>query len=788
MSLGDVAVKGLGVQASNILGSEGGVGRTISSSNVLRATSNDYLTPALDSIKPKIQAKSKNDEVATKPVSQLYAMLEVKPDSGLSSHEADIRLKRDGPNELRKPKPPSLLALFTIQLLNVIILLLIASAFLSFMVNFTGPKSGEWSSYVEGIAIMLIVLLNAGIAAVTENNANSALEALSKMSQPSTRVLRNGVAQDVLSTSLVRGDIVMLEVGDVCPADVRLITSDELKVNEMLLTGEPDDVAKNAVVKADAGASGKLTPASMVFSSCLVTNGKAKGIITEVGMSTRVGSIAAMLNTEQQTTCGGCLPDMSDNQTPLQAALQTLGVKIGYGAILVCVIVFFVGLYLDTRDADNPERASWLYMVLISVTLAVAAIPEGIPLCVTISLSQGCSAMVKKNVLVRRLAAVETLGSASVICTDKTGTLTEGKMTMVKFWAGKSLYTVTGKGFTPTGEFLDADGNSKNNDALVRSAVYAGVMCSNCVIKPQKEENTGAEIWVPQGNSSEAPIVVAGGKIGIWHKDVEAANKRVLEIPFSSARKMMLTLHEAKPGSLGPGGIQMPDCNYLVVVKGAPNFIMDACATWTQPDGSVQPLTATDKDGIMQTIDDLSSEALRVLAVAVVPLKELPYTEAQDLDSDAKFQLLKKDLQLLGLYASMDPPRDGVANAVSAANGARIRVVMITGDYVKTAEAIAGKCGILLPHDKGCAIDSASLRPNGEYLSDEQINQLTRRTKVFARAQPEDKLEIVKSLQRQGKVCAMTGDGVNDAPALNRADIGVAMVFRARRLQRAHLT
>merc|ERR1719482_2302418 len=596
----------------------------------------DYLTPEErpvpkpDVAKKAAEANAAEVDDATRPIAEVFQAQKVEGQTGLLAADAMERLNRDGLNELLKPKPPSLLMLFVMQLLNVIIMLLIASAIASYVVNATGPDWDKWNSYVEGTAIMGIVILNAGIAAVTENDANNALEALQAMSQPKTTVLRDGEAQKVDSNKIVRGDIVLLEVGDVCPADLRLITSDELKVNEMLLTGEPDDVAKNSVVKTKAVKT--LTPATMVFSSCLVTNGKAVGVTLETGMRTRVGSIAAMLVNDQEYQCG-CIPDTAANQTPLQAALQKLGVTIGYGAIAVCVFVFAVGLLRDTRDADNPERPSWLYMVLISVTLAVAAIPEGIPLCVTISLSKGCSAMVKKNVLVRKLAAVETLGSASVICTDKTGTLTEGKMTMVQLWAGDRLFSVTGKGFDPNvGEFADASGANANSDSLLRSTVYAGVMCSNCKVSLQKDEATGQEKWTPMGNSSEAPIVVAGGKLKMKSEDVAAATPRVLEIPFSSASKMMLTLHKTSAKELGPGGIPLPaDAQYVAVVKGAPNFIMDACSTWTLPDGTAEPLTDETKAKIMTTIDDLSSQALRVLAVAVSVHQKLPDGTTQPL-------------------------------------------------------------------------------------------------------------------------------------------------------------
>merc|ERR1719238_2141015 len=342
---------------------------------------------------------------------------------------------------------------------------------------------------------MGIVIINAGIAAYTENDANNAFEALSKMSQPSTSVKRDGKVLQIPSNELVKGDIVLLGTGDVAPADLRLITADELKVNEMLLTGEPDDVAKKAEVKP----SSALTPPTMVFSSCQVTNGKAVAVVVETGMRTRVGKIAGMLTSEQKTKCG-CLPDTSGNQTPLQENLHVLSVQIGYMALAVCLGVFFVGWGLGRTDPAAEDQPSWLFMILISVTLAVAAIPEGIPLCVTISLSKGCSSMVERQVLVRKLAAVETFGSASVICTDKTGTLTEGKMRMVKCYGGGNMYSVSGTGFNPTvGEFKAeplpgtearasvSPGANGNTDIAIRSTIFAGYLCSNCTVSQNKD-------------------------------------------------------------------------------------------------------------------------------------------------------------------------------------------------------------------------------------------------------------------------------------------------------------
>jgi potassium/sodium efflux P-type ATPase len=765
---------------------------------IMRVKSRDFMTqPQVDVTKSssdikaaaKQEVKKDDAELGTMDVYALCLQFGTNAQRGMNAAAAASRLKEDGPNELEKPVPPGLALLFLLQLTNIIIILLIGAAFASFAVNSTKPDVGL-IDYVEGCAILMIVVLNALIAAVTENDANNALDALSKMSQASSDCIRDGVLQQIPCNELVKGDIVVLGTGDIAPADIRLITADELKVNEMLLTGEPDDVAKRAEVKKHSA----LTPPTMVFSSCMCTNGKATGVIVETGMRTRVGKIAAMLTTEQKTTCG-CLPDTSGNQTPLQHNLHTLSVQIGYMALAVCLGVFFVGWGLGRTDPAAEGQPSWLFMILISVTLAVAAIPEGIPLCVTISLSKGCSSMVERQVLVRKLAAVETLGSASVICTDKTGTLTEGKMRMVKAYSGGNMYSVSGTGFNPTvGEFKAeplpgtegratvSPGANGNTDMAIRSTIFAGYLCSNCTVSQNKDSG----MWEPFGNNSEAPITVAAGKLNFWvpgdeSKNLANNNRRVLEIPFSSARKMMLTVQEATE-TIGPApAVPVPaGTRYIVICKGAPNFILESCATWTKPDGTKSELTAKDKEDTFEIIDKLSDMALRVLAIAVRFIPELPYDPKDDeIDAEKKFQLLKKDLQLLGLVASIDPARQGVPEAVADANMAHIRVVMITGDYLKTAVAIAKDINILRPQDNPdvCAVDSKGLRPgeDNEYLPDSKIDVLTAKTRVFARAQPEDKLKIVESLQRQNKVVAMTGDGVNDAPALNKADIGVAM-------------
>mmetsp|Transcript_78591 Transcript_78591/g.138536 ORF Transcript_78591/g.138536 Transcript_78591/m.138536 type:complete len:1060 (-) Transcript_78591:296-3475(-) len=715
---------------------------------------------------------------ATEPVEKVVERYSTSLSNGLENDLAAKKLKEDGPNELAKQERPSLLMLFVMQLLGFIIILLVIAAVASMVVNGTGAKADDPLSYTTGIAIFVIVLLNAGIAAWTEHKAGGALEALANMSQANIYVLRDGKELYIPTNSIVRGDVVIMGTGDVVPADIRLFEAEDLKVSEMALTGEPDDVAKTWKLKPKKeGEPEKLTPENCVFSGCNVTNGKGRGIVTATGMGTRIGRIAQLIAGEEgpKKQCF-CLPDISANQTPLQKNLEKLGARIGVLAIVVCILVFIIGVAMGREDIENPGEPV-LYMILIAVTLAVAAIPEGIPLCVTISLSIGCEDMVHKNVLVRKLAAVETLGSASVICSDKTGTLTEGKMTMVGMWAGDVTYDVSGKGFDPTvGKVtFTKSGAEASNELGVRSTLCAALLCCNTSLS--KDEDG---LWKPKGNSSEAPIVVAARKVGLSDETITEDYKRAVEIPFSSSRKMMLTVSDVSGRErLCESGMPLPaGCKYLAVCKGAPNYIADLCAQRLASDGSVAAMTEEAKKDLLDVVDEYSSKALRVLAVAVRPMQEMPFDESDDdVSTDDKFAALRKDLILVGLVASIDPDREGVKDSVISARGAGIRVVMITGDYLKTAAAIAKNVSILQPEDDEAvsAVDCARLRPNGPYISNDEMDALTSSVRVFARAKPEDKLEIVKSIQRSGQVAAMTGDGVNDAPALNQANIGVAM-------------
>ncbi|CAE7359679.1 unnamed protein product [Symbiodinium natans] len=718
----------------------------------------------------------------------LGALLKCDPHQGLSSSKAAARLKKDGPNQLEQEPRLGLFMLFILQLTSFIIILLIIAAIASIVVNATNEgKRDEILSYTTGMAIFILVLLNAGIAAYTEHQAGNALDALAKLSQPEVSVLRDGEVMNIPTVDVVKGDLILLETGDVVPADLRLLEAADLKVDEKALTGEPDDVSKNTKIKEQT----KLTPENMVFSGCPVASGKCKGIVVATGMNTRIGDIAKMMANSDDKTGGGpcdCLPTSAENKTPLQENVERLGARIGVLAIVVCVVVFIIGLLIGTKDPEFPESPPWVYMILIAVTLAVAAIPEGIPLCVTISLAIGCQEMVEKNVQVRKIAAVETLGSASVICSDKTGTLTEGKMTMTKMWSCGVEYNITGQGFDPTkgqvqrtGMVLP-NGVNSNRDLGVRSTLLSAVLCSDTVLFLGEDPDTGEATWQYRGNSSEAPIVVAARKIGL-PEDVATGYRRLVNIPFSSARKMMLTVSDvAGRTSLCEGGMPLPaGTTGFTVCKGAPNWVIQSCSSILREDGGVYPLSEDEKARINAgVVDAYSDQALRVLAVAVgfrgEPAAQL---ENDDVPLDQKFESLRSNLTLVGMVASLDPDREGVRDSVLAAREAGIRVVMITGDYLKTAIAIARRVEILNPDDNvvEAAVDCNTLRPRGDdaYLPQEHMDEITSRVRVFARAKPADKLEIVKSLQRQGLVCAMTGDGVNDAPALNEANIGVAM-------------
>ena len=618
---------------------------------------------------------------------QVLQSLQTDPAQGLSAAEAARRLEQHGANVLREKKKKTNLQRFLDQFKDVMILILIAAAIVSFVIACVEGNPGE---FFEPALILLIVILNAVMGMLQESKAEKALDALKSMSAPHARVLRDGTEQIIDAASLVPGDIIRLEAGDFVPADARLLHSAGLKSEESALTGEsvPSEKDAQEPVAADAALGDRV---NMVFSGCSVTYGTATAVVTATGMQTEMGKIAGLLSGEEET------------QTPLQKKLASLGKILGFVALGACAIIFVVGL-LNGIDV--------LEIFMTSVSLAVSAIPEGLPAIVTIVLSIGVQRMVKKNAIIRRLPAVETLGSASVICSDKTGTLTQNRMTLQKAYLDGAA------------EIIDS------GDAAARTLVRTAALCCDGAVTFEAD-GTVTHI----GDPTETAIVFAAHQFGDTKETLGAAFPRLAELPFDSDRKRMSVVVEH-------------DGRKLAIVKGAFDGIAPLC-------------TAGDTERARQVNDEMSRKALRVLAVAVREIDALPEVLAPE--------TLEQDLTFLGLVGMIDPPREEARAAVAVCREAGIRPVMITGDHVVTASAIAKNLGILQDGDR--AITGAELDAMSETELDAAVEQIS----VYARVSPENKIRIVKAWQKKNKVVAMTGDGVNDAPALKAADIGCAM-------------
>ena len=618
---------------------------------------------------------------------QVLQSLQTDPAQGLSAAEAARRLEQHGANVLREKKKKTNLQRFLDQFKDVMILILIAAAIVSFVIACVEGNPGE---FFEPALILLIVILNAVMGMLQESKAEKALDALKSMSAPHARVLRDGTEQIIDAASLVPGDIIRLEAGDFVPADARLLHSAGLKSEESALTGEsvPSEKDAQEPVAADAALGDRV---NMVFSGCSITYGTATAVVTATGMQTEMGKIAGLLSGEEET------------QTPLQKKLASLGKILGFVALGACAIIFVVGL-LNGIDV--------LEIFMTSVSLAVSAIPEGLPAIVTIVLSIGVQRMVKKNAIIRRLPAVETLGSASVICSDKTGTLTQNRMTLQKAYLDGAA------------EIIDS------GDAAARTLVRTAALCCDGAVTFEAD-GTVTHI----GDPTETAIVFAAHQFGDTKETLGAAFPRLAELPFDSDRKRMSVVVEH-------------DGRKLAIVKGAFDGIAPLC-------------TAGDTERARQVNDEMSRKALRVLAVAVREIDALPEVLAPE--------TLEKDLTFLGLVGMIDPPREEARDAVAVCREAGIRPVMITGDHVVTASAIAKNLGILQDGDR--AITGAELDAMSETELDAAVEQIS----VYARVSPENKIRIVKAWQKKNKVVAMTGDGVNDAPALKAADIGCAM-------------
>lgn len=622
-------------------------------------------------------------------VEEVSKKLKTNINIGLSEEEAQKRFERYGPNNLKEKKKESIFVKFIKQFNDFMIITLIIAAIISAVVS---KLNGE-ADYIDSIIIVAIVIFNAIMGLVQEQKAEKSLEALKKMSAPNAKVRRNGRVQEIDATMVVPGDIVILEAGNYVPADCRLINSYNLKIEESALTGETIPSLKDSskILKENT-AMGDLC--NMVFATTIVVNGHGEAIVVETGMNTRVGKIAGMIIEDESP------------ETPIQKKLAEVGKILAIACIIICVLIFVIGIF---------KKIPIIEMFMTSVGLAVAAIPEGLPAIVTIMLSIGVTKMAKKNSIIRKLPAVETLGSSSVICSDKTGTLTQNKMTVT--------------------EVRNCFGRANSNE---RKFIFElGTMCTDTT-----EERINGKLGFV-GEATEVAISNAAMEEGVSKSFLYDEMKRINDIPFDSKRKMMTTIHKYGNG-------------YRIITKGAPDVLLKRCSN-CYSGGQIVPIFSK-KDDINEQNNQMAEKALRVIAVAYKDVEKLP--EMQDVE---------KDLIFCGLIGMIDPPREGVKEAVRTCRRAGIKTVMITGDHLQTAKAIAKELGILKRGD--LAIDGETL----ERMSQHELEQNIMDYSVFARVSPEHKVRIVKAFQSTGAVVAMTGDGVNDAPALKNADIGIAM-------------
>ena len=623
---------------------------------------------------------------------------------GLPKAEVQLRLERDGPNELRGAAQVSPWKILFEQFKNVLILVLVAATVAS---AFLGHG-------VETIAIAVIVLFAVVLGFIQEYRAERAIEALREMAAPTVVVIRDGHEMEIAARELVQGDIILLQAGDKVAADARVLESVNLQADEAALTGESIPVHKKteALPEEDLSLGDR---SNMVFGGTIVTYGRGRGIVVATGMKSQFGRIAEMLQT------------VETGRTPLQRNLDKVGRMLANAALVIVAVVVAAGLLRDEPLLD---------MFIFGIALAVAAVPEALPAVVTISLAIGVQRMVKRNALVRRLPAVETLGSTSVICSDKTGTLTRDEMTVRRLCTHERMVAISGSGYEPEGE-LSVGGSAVEPSELESELLTAGALVCDAHLV-QEEEEDGS--WELKGDPTEGAIIVAAAKAGLHKADLDDRFPRVGEIPFTSESKRMTTLH-----AVGD--------DRVAYAKGAPEVILDSCSRQLTSQGEVS-LQDSDRKAILDAVREMAGDALRVLAVA----KKV----------NATIEDAERDMTFVGLVGMLDPPRPEARSAVERCNRAGIRVIMITGDHPLTAQAIAREIGLV---HTGRAVSGAEL----EDMPDEELLREVESIEVYARVSPAHKLRVVTALQDRGHIVAMTGDGVNDAPALKKADIGVAM-------------
>ncbi len=638
--------------------------------------------------------------------------------AGLSQKEADRRLSEHGKNTLQETKKIRPFAIFVCQFKDFLTMVLLACTAVTLFLG----------DYMEAMTIGIIILCNGLMGFFQEFRTERTLEALRKMAAPKARVYRDGILTEIPGEELVPGDIVSLDTGDRVPADICLLEAAALSADESILTGESVPVSKKAA-PTDEIPENALHQPELVYMGAILTAGRGVGRVIATGMGTQMGKIAGMIG------------EIEEEQTPLQKKLDQLGKYIAIGCLIICAIVAGAGILRGEPLLD---------MLLTGVSLAVAAVPEGLTAIVTISLALAVGRMVKQRSLIRRLHAVETLGCTDVICSDKTGTLTENKMTVQEIWCGGERLTVSGTGYQKSGDFKTEEGRFADpaRFAPARRLLEIGALCNNASLEASPKNRNEGE-FVPVGDPTEIALLIAGAKASLTAKNLAGEYRRVLEIPFDSQSKQMSVVVEGKDGGK------------LLLVKGGYDVLLDRCAAVQTEDGTV-PLTGAFHRRIDAENQRMAGKALRVLGFAWKALPSGAPILAESLARD-------RGLIFSGLAGMMDPPRKEAKEAVSLSRKAGVKTVMITGDHKLTACAIARELGIWHEGDRVLAGEELSA------MTEEQLSGVIEETTVFARVSPSDKLKIVRAFRRRGHITAMTGDGVNDAPAVKEADIGVSM-------------
>ncbi len=654
-----------------------------------------------------------------KSIDETLQELQADREKGLSKAEAAERLQKTGPNQLIQEKQISPWMLFFHQFTDFMILVLIGACIVSALL-------GEW---MDAVAILAVVLFNGIMGFVQEFKAEKALSALKKLTAPTASILRDGEIFILPSSSIVPGDIVVLEAGAIVPADLRLIESQRLTIEEASLTGESVPVSKNAAVAYEKNIS-LGDQKNMAFMSTIVTSGKGLGVVVNAGMLTELGKIAHMVQSVEKEA------------TPLQKRLERFGKSLVYACLAICIIIFVMGIM---------RQEKFIEMFLTAISLAVAAIPEGLPIVVTITLALGVQQMVKRHALIRRLPSVETLGCVQIICSDKTGTLTQNEMTVTRIATIDKCMEISGVGYTPEGQFYQETVDVKpDEDNTLMLLLKTGVLCNNARLYKNDEG------WRMAGDPTEGALIVAARKAGMLQEQLLNEYKLVEEFPFDSERKMMTVVCQ---GKVNDGKVSF--------TKGAPDMLLGLCKYVHTSEG-VRELTKEDRDSILKTNEIFASQALRVLGFGYRDILRKDTENAENAENAEKS--VETEMIFVGIAGMIDPPREEVKQAIHECKTAGIRTVMITGDHKITAIAIAKELNAF-DETRDIALSGSEL----DALSDEEFRKIVDDVRVYARVSPANKLRVVTELKAHGYTVAMTGDGVNDAPAVKEADIGIAM-------------